>query len=412
MMDLREGKDKTRESIQVEPAWEKRFEQLQACVLVPTYNNATTLAPLLEDIARYTRHIMVINDGSTDQTEFILESFPFVKKVSYPVNKGKGWALRSGFIHAQKNGYRYAISIDSDGQHFASDLPAFLEKLEQEKNAIVIGSRNMDQSAVPGKSSFGNRFSNFWFRVETGISLPDTQSGYRLYPLVPLSSIHFLTRKYEFEIEVIVRSAWRGVKVESVPVRVYYPPKNERVSHFRPFKDFTRISLLNTVLVLIAFFYIKPRNFLRTLFDSKKNGAFIREHLFNQYQPDYIKVLSVGLGVFMGIIPVWGFQLVLAIFLAIVLRLNKALVIIAANISIPPMIPLIIFLSYRMGGIWMGERATHIAFSRDITLSSIRRNFEQYLYGSITLALAAGILSAFLIFLLLSLFKRKTATVR
>ena len=115
---------------------------------------------------------------------------------------------------------------------------------------------------------------------------------------------------------------------------------------------------------------------------------------------------------FMGIIPVWGFQLVLAIFLAIVLRLNKALVIIAANISIPPMIPLIIFLSYRMGGIWMGERATHITFSRDITLSSIRRNFEQYLYGSITLALAAGILSAFLTFLLLSLFKRKTATVR
>ena len=97
----------------------------------------------------------------------------------------------------------------------------------------------MTQEGVPKKSSFGNKFSNFWFWFETGIKLEDTQSGYRLYPLKTIPKNYF-TRKFEFEIEVIVRSAWNGVAVKNVPIKVLYDP-SERVSHFRPFKDFTRI---------------------------------------------------------------------------------------------------------------------------------------------------------------------------
>src|SRR5690606_1887547 len=140
-------------------------------------------------------------------------------------------------------GYEYAITIDSDGQHFPDDIPVFLEVLEKENGTLLIGSRNMMQEGVPKKSSFGNRFSNFWFWFETGIKLEDTQSGYRAYPLhkIPLK---YFTRKFEFEIEVIVRAAWKGTRVKNVPVKVLYD-MNERVSHFRPFKDFTRISILN-----------------------------------------------------------------------------------------------------------------------------------------------------------------------
>jgi hypothetical protein len=118
---------------------------------------------------------------------------------------------------------------------------------------------------VPGKSNFGNNFSNFWFWFETGLRMPDTQSGYRLYPIKALKELTFFTRKYEFEIEVLVRASWSGIEIKSIPVKVFYPEKEKRVSHFRPFWDFSRISVLNTVLVTITLLYIKPRDFFRSI---------------------------------------------------------------------------------------------------------------------------------------------------
>jgi uncharacterized protein (DUF2062 family) len=94
----------------------------------------------------------------------------------------------------------------------------------------------------------------------------------------------------------------------------------------------------------------------------------------------------------MGIIPIWGFQLIVAIALSFLFRLNKALVIVAANISLPPMIPLIIFLSHRVGSIWMGSKAQPLIFSKDITFSMIQDSFLQYVLGAITLAIAAGVI--------------------
>ena len=248
----------------------KNFDDLKLCVVIPTYNNAGTLAQIITDVAKYTQHIIVVNDGSTDETTQILQRYPLAQLISYPVNVGKGWALRQAFKYAVSKGYDYAITIDSDGQHFAKDLPAFIEKCQRMPDAIIVGARNMDQANIPGKSSFGHKFSNFWFKVETGINCPDTQSGFRLYPLQLLKNIKFITRKYEFEIEVLVRAAWKGIPLGTVPVTVHYEPKETRVSHFRPFQDFSRVSILNTFLVIIAFAYIKPRDFFRSLFGKKK----------------------------------------------------------------------------------------------------------------------------------------------
>jgi len=384
-----------------------RFKELRACVLIPTYNNGTSLAAVINDVAQYTDQIIVVNDGSTDNTALLLQNFPVLQIITQPVNMGKGFALRTGFDYARKKGYQYAISIDSDGQHFAKDLYRFLDKLEEVPNAIIMGARNMDQETVPGKSSFGNRFSNFWFKIETGTLLPDTQSGYRLYPLQPLQKIHFFTRRFEFEIEVLVRAAWKGIAIVSVPVTVYYAPKETRVSHFRPVKDFTRISILNTFLVLITLLYIIPRNFFRGLFSKKARQQFLNQHVLHPHHSDELKAASVAFGVFMGIVPLWGFQLALAIFLSIIFKLNKGLVIIAANISIPPMIPLIIFLSYKMGAWWMGDHAMHLVFSKNISLQDIKANLQQYLYGSITLAVIAALALGFISYLLLKIFKRK-----
>jgi len=272
-----------------------KFDELSACVVIPTYNNSATLAEVITDALQYSNNIIVVNDGSTDNSEAIARSFPQVQLISYSSNVGKGWALRKAFLYAIEHQYKFAITIDSDGQHFAKDLPAFINKLEEVKDAIIIGSRNMDQVTVPGKSSFGNKFSNFWFKVETGITVPDTQSGFRAYPLELLKGIHFFTKKYEFEIEVLVRAVWKGAKIESIPIAVYYAPKEVRVSHFRPFKDFTRISILNTVLVFITFLYIKPRNFLKILFDKKKVYTSLKNNCLIQMSQTSLKRFQLPL---------------------------------------------------------------------------------------------------------------------
>src|SRR5690606_34037914 len=239
------------------------IEKLKTVVIVPTYNNERTLKRVLDGVLEYTHSIIVVNDGSTDSTSEILINYPQIIQIHLPENKGKGNALAIAFGVAREKGFKNAITIDSDGQHYPDDIPTFIEALKTaEEPVLLIGNRNMNQDGIPKKSSFGNRFSNFWFWFETGIKLEDTQSGYRLYPLDAIPK-KFYTKKFEFEIEIIVRTAWNGVAVKNIPVQVLYDP-SERVSHFRPFKDFTRISILNTLLVFLTFFYIIPRNFFRS----------------------------------------------------------------------------------------------------------------------------------------------------
>mgnify|MGYP001050908059 CR=1 FL=1 len=387
------------------------FDDLKACVIIPTYNNASTIAGVIKSVQQYTPNIIVINDGSTDATRQLIAEIPNIYTVNYEPNRGKGWALRTGFKKAIDLGYQYAITIDSDGQHFANDLPVFIKKLQEEGSALIMGARNMETADnVPGKSSFGNKFSNFWYKVETGITLPDTQTGYRLYPLEPISKMKFFTSRYEFEIEVIVRLAWAGAKVVSVPITVYYPPAEERISHFRPFKDFSRISVVNTVLVTICFFYIWPRNFLRFFFRNKNWKKDLRDILLRPGESDITKANSTAFGGFMGVVPIWGFQLLIGIPLAHFMRLNKTLFLIAANVSIPPMIPFIVFLSFLMGKPFMGNRAVSLNLADGLTLKSIGIHIEQYIYGAIVLAFVAAFLFWIITFVFLKTY-RKTKTI-
>lgn len=389
----------------------KAFDELKVSVIIPTYNNAATIAGVIRNVQQYTTNIIVVNDGSTDATKQLLATIPEINTINYEPNRGKGWALRTGFKKAIELGYEFALTIDSDGQHFASDLPVFIKKLQEEGPALIMGARNMSTAEnVPGKSSFGNKFSNFWYKVETGITLPDTQTGYRLYPLQPISKMKFFTRKYEFEIEVIVRLAWAGVKVVSAPITVYYPPAGERISHFRPFRDFTRISGVNTVLVTIAFFYTWPRNFLRFFFRNKNWKKDLRDILVNPGETDITKANSTAFGGFMGVMPLWGFQLLIGIPLAHYMKLNKTLFIIAANISFPPMIPVIIFLSFLLGKPLMGDRALNLKFDGAITLQSIGLHVEQYIYGAVLLSVIAGVIFWLITFIFLKTY-RKTKTI-
>jgi len=376
----------------------ERINQLKVCVIVPTYNNYKTLKRVLDSVLVYTSNIIVVNDGSTDTTVQILENYAHLVQIHHPKNIGKGKALRSGFKKALELNYNYAITIDSDGQHFASDIPNFINVLEQEGDVLLIGSRNMTQENVPKKSSFGNKFSNFWFWFETGNKLEDTQSGYRLYPLNKIP-VHYFTNKFEFEIEVIVRSAWKNIPVRNIPVKVLYDP-TERVSHFRPFKDFTRISILNTVLVFISLFYIMPRDFFQKL---KKKGLkkFFLENVLESNDSNKRKALSIALGVFIGISPFWGFQTILVMSLAVFFKLNKAIAFAFSNVSFPPLIPFIIYGSLKIGGYFITSDKP-LVLNSAMTMEDIQKNITQYLVGSFILATIMALLFGLTSYLLLT----------
>ena len=250
--------------------YKERMALLKCVVLIPTYNNAGTISQVIADVQQYASDIIVVNDGSTDNTAEILTSTSGIRVIEYSPNKGKGHALKTGLRQAHEWGYQYAITIDSDGQHYADDIPVFIDRIEQCPDSLLIGSRNLTADNMPSKNTFANKFSNFWYKVETGQTLTDTQSGFRLYPLAKLQNVRPITRRYEFEVEIIVRAAWRGVNVENVPIKVYYPPIEERISHFRPLRDFTRISILNTVLVSCAVLYYYPCRFIRSLTKKRK----------------------------------------------------------------------------------------------------------------------------------------------
>lgn len=139
----------------------ERFDRLKACVIIPTYNNSSTLFEVISSVQEYTNNIIVVNDGSSDNSGDILKKLVTIEVLSFKKNKGKGWALRKGFQLANKKGYKYAISIDSDGQHFAMDLPNFLNKLDSVGDAIIIGARNMTNEDVPAKNSFAQKVFQF-----------------------------------------------------------------------------------------------------------------------------------------------------------------------------------------------------------------------------------------------------------
>lgn len=234
------------------------------CVVIPTYNNESTIERVITGVRRHTGNIIVVNDGSTDNTGAILDALG-VQCVRYGKNMGKGYALKKGLRKARESGFDYAITIDADGQHFADDIPVLAQAAMQHPGSLVVGCRNLSEKGMPSANTFANKFSNFWFRLQTGIDLPDTQTGFRLYPLKEMGSLRWITSRYESELEMLVYAAWRGIKIVPVKVRVYYPPKGMRVSHFRPVYDFMRISLLNSILCLIAVAYVWPAKLLKSL---------------------------------------------------------------------------------------------------------------------------------------------------
>lgn len=254
-------------------------EENEVCAVIPTYQNAKTLLQVVADVHRVVDTVFVVDDGNNDGTAALLDKATGnerpEKVLTHPKNCGKGAALKTGLTYARQQGFRYAVTVDADGQHRADDIPALLKAVEEEPDALAIGSRGLQHENMPAKSTFANRFSNFWFALQTLQRLPDTQSGLRVYPLRRLHGLRWMSARYEAELTLLVFSAWAGVKLLPVPVSVYYPPRDQRVTHFRPGRDFTRISVLNTLLCFLMVVYGWPRIFCRQIARGVK-GVFCK----------------------------------------------------------------------------------------------------------------------------------------
>jgi len=380
---------------------------LKCCVIIPTYNNDRTLDKIIRGVLEYTDQIIIVNDGCTDSTPLILQNYSFLQILTIHRNTGKGHALRVAFDHALSLGYYYAITIDSDGQHFPEDIPLFIERIEKEPDSIILGARNMAQVGVPGTSNFGHNFSIFWFKVETGLNIPDVQTGYRLYPLNRIHEIkQFFTVKFEFEVEVLVRLAWKGVRVLSVPIRIYYAPKEERVTHFRKVRDFSRVSIVNTIMVFMALLWIRPLIFVRN-FKRRSFKEFIRENITNSKDSNSKIALSVAVGAFMGVMPIWGWQMLAAVAVASFFRLNRFIALASSNISIPPLLPFILFLSYFSGELVLGGSSDIQPYTTNISLAWVKQNLLQYLVGSLVFGFLLAITMGSLTYLLLQILRRQ-----
>jgi glycosyltransferase involved in cell wall biosynthesis len=229
---------------------------MRCAIVIPAYNHEATVAEVVRQSLALGYPVVVVDDGSTDSTYEQIRNIASVIILRHAQNRGKGAALLTGFAEATKNA-DWAATLDADGQHRPEDLPRLLAAVTEGRRPIVVGRREgMQAEHVPRASRFGRKFSNFWVQASGGPSVSDTQSGMRLYPLPETLKLPVRARRFQFEVEVLVKARWYGIPVVEAPIRVSYAPKGQRISHYRGFVDFMRNSAAFTRLIFGRFFFL------------------------------------------------------------------------------------------------------------------------------------------------------------
>ncbi|MDD5204971.1 MAG: glycosyltransferase family 2 protein [Desulfobacterales bacterium] len=211
-------------------------------VVIPTYNHGGRVAQVAEESLKLAFPVFVVDDGSTDSTQAVISDIKGVRLLRHSRNRGKGAALMTGFAEASKVA-DWVITIDADGQHNPKDALKMIKGIPENDRPIIVGMRRgMDGKSVPWTSRFGRKFSNFWVWLSGGPVVEDSQSGFRIYPVPEVMGLNVLSRRFQFEVEILVKARWKRMRVIEVPVGVSYAEGAERISHFRPMVDFLRNS--------------------------------------------------------------------------------------------------------------------------------------------------------------------------
>ncbi|TAM07825.1 MAG: glycosyltransferase family 2 protein [Paraburkholderia sp.] len=226
-------------------------------VLIPSYNPGMKVDETVRMARDQWNPVWVIVDGSTDgsagRLAAMAERDPGLRVVVLPRNRGKGAAVLAGIDAAAALGFTHALVMDSDGQHPANLIPAFMAASKADPDAMVLGRPQFDESA-PRVRVQGRRLSNLWANVETlWAGIGDSLYGFRVYPIAPLATImhqHRWMRRFDFDPEVAVRLCWRGVRPINIdaPVR-YYAAHEGGVSHFNYVRDNVLLTWMHLRLV-------------------------------------------------------------------------------------------------------------------------------------------------------------------
>ncbi len=218
-------------------------------VVIPVYNHPGRIQWVVEGALKLGIPVFVVDDGSTDATRELVSRMTGVHRLRHEQNQGKGAALLTGMAEAAGVA-DWAITIDGDGQHDPGDADELIRAAPRNRRAIIVGARHgMIGPDVPWTSRFGRKFSNFWIQMAGGPKIDDSQSGFRVYPLPEVLDLKVRSRRFQFEVEVLVKAGWRRMPVIEAPVGVSYRPGARRISHFRPFIDFVRNSNAFTRLI-------------------------------------------------------------------------------------------------------------------------------------------------------------------
>lgn len=362
-------------------------------VVIPLYNHAATVREVVQRAMAVHDKVLVVDDGSTDGGCDALHGLD-VKVLCHEANRGKGAAIMTAAREAARMGMSHIATIDADGQHDPADLPALIETLRADPLSIVVGKRDFETANVPGSSRFGRKFSNFWLRLQTGRSLEDTQSGFRIYPLAVLEGLKLGESRYSFEIEVLVKAAWAGVALRDVNISVYYPPADQRISHFDVLKDNVRLTVLNTHLTMRSVLPWPHRKLVRGQEGQVKVSVFhpvrsIRLLLTENVSPAQLAAAG-GVGVILGAAPLIACHTIAILFTAGYFRLNKVAAVSASQLCMPPLVPaLCIETGYFMRH---GEFLTEVSWET-LGHQGVARLYE-WLLGSLLVGPLLGLLVA------------------
>ncbi|MGD9942711.1 MAG: glycosyltransferase family 2 protein [Burkholderiaceae bacterium] len=226
-------------------------------VLIPSYNSGPLLASTVAEARANWNPVWVVIDGSTDGSEQAVERMARVdaglRVLKLPVNRGKGAALLHGLEQARAVGYTHALAMDADGQHPGAAIGRFMALSQQQPQAMILGAPIFDASA-PALRVKGRRVSNWWTDLETLWSgIGDSLFGFRVYPIEPLVRImqrQRWMRRYDFDVEAVVRLDWEGVPPVSVPTPVRYLSAEEGgISHFNYLRDNLLLSWMHARLM-------------------------------------------------------------------------------------------------------------------------------------------------------------------
>lgn len=203
--------------------------------VIPAYNEASTIADIVSRAGRFTNRVIVINDGSTDETARVLASLP-VTLLNNPENLGKGKSLLRGAQFALEQGATAVITLDGDGQHNPEDIPLLLKKAAANPGMIIIAARLHNRNCAPPLRRFANGFADFWISWAAGYRIRDSQSGFRLYPAAVFQQCPTTSDNFVFESEILIDAARQGIYSKSVAIDTVYH-QNSRSSHYRPASD-------------------------------------------------------------------------------------------------------------------------------------------------------------------------------